>query len=112
MGVTLGGDDNSATSTPVLIPPPPPRIVAAPTMAPLGEDTPLIGERSCSLSSAETGTLQVYLYHRAPTLRSPPGTTAGILTFTFGEYTAEELCIRAAKACGEHRPPAGSGHRP
>ncbi|XP_074893919.1 tyrosine-protein kinase JAK3 [Buteo buteo] len=69
-------------------------------MAPLGEDTPLIGERSCSLSSAETGTLQVYLYHRAPTPRSPPGTTAGILTFTFGEYTAEELCIHAAKACG------------
>ncbi|NXS76677.1 JAK3 kinase, partial [Pandion haliaetus] len=69
-------------------------------MAPLGEDTPLIGERSCSLSSAETGTLQVYLYHRAPTPRNPPGTTAGILTFTFGEYTAEELCVHAAKACG------------
>ncbi|NXW60078.1 JAK3 kinase, partial [Eurystomus gularis] len=69
-------------------------------MAPLGEDTPLIGERSCSLSSAETGTLQVYLYHRAPAPRSPPGTDAGVLTFTFGEYTAEELCVRAAKACG------------
>ncbi|NXS48810.1 JAK3 kinase, partial [Balaeniceps rex] len=69
-------------------------------MAPLGEDTPLIGERSCSLSSTETGTLQVYLYHRAPAPRSPPGTAAGILTFTFGEYTAEELCVRAAKACG------------
>ncbi|XP_009464508.1 PREDICTED: tyrosine-protein kinase JAK3 [Nipponia nippon] len=69
-------------------------------MAPLGEDTPLIGERSCSLSSTETGTLQVYLYHQAPAPRSPPGTTAGVLTFTFGEYTAEELCIRAAKACG------------
>ncbi|NXJ86535.1 JAK3 kinase, partial [Trogon melanurus] len=69
-------------------------------MAPLGEDTPLIGKRSCSLSSTETGTLQVYLYHRAPPARSPPGTTAGLLTFTFGEYTAEELCVRAAKACG------------
>ncbi|NXN23796.1 JAK3 kinase, partial [Nycticryphes semicollaris] len=69
-------------------------------MAPLGEDTPLIGERSCSLSSTETGTLQVYLYHRVPTPCSPPGTTAGLLTFTFGEYTAEELCVRAAKACG------------
>ncbi|NXM72784.1 JAK3 kinase, partial [Serilophus lunatus] len=69
-------------------------------MAPLGEDTPLIGGRSCSLSSAETGTLQVFLYHRAPTPRSPPGTAAGVLTFTFGEYTAEELCVRAAKACG------------
>lgn len=63
-------------------------------MAPLGEETPLIGERSCSLSSTETGTLQVYLYHRVP-----PG-AAGILTFTFGEYTAEELCVCAAKACG------------
>lgn len=83
-------------------------------MAPLGEDTPLIGERSCSLSSTETSTLQVYLYHRAPAARSPPSTAAGVLTFTFGEYTAEELCVRAAKACGEHRPlaPAGSGHRP
>ncbi|XP_010217800.1 PREDICTED: tyrosine-protein kinase JAK3-like [Tinamus guttatus] len=30
-------------------------------MAPLGEETPLIGERSCSLSSTETGTLQVFL---------------------------------------------------
>ncbi|NXT78586.1 JAK3 kinase, partial [Zapornia atra] len=69
-------------------------------MTSLAEDTPLIGERSCSLSSTETGTLQVYLYHRAPTLHNPPGTTAGILTFTFGEYTAEELCVQAAKACG------------
>ncbi|NXE11857.1 JAK3 kinase, partial [Lophotis ruficrista] len=69
-------------------------------MAPLGEDTPLIGERSCSLSSAETSTLQVYLYHRAPASHSPPGTAASVLTFTFGEYTAEELCIHAAKACG------------
>ncbi|KAM8795034.1 tyrosine-protein kinase JAK3 [Eudromia elegans] len=66
-------------------------------MAPLGEETPLIGERSCSLSSAETGTLQVFLYRRAP--RAGPD-SAGVLTFTFGEYTAEELCVRAAKACG------------
>ncbi|XP_068775653.1 tyrosine-protein kinase JAK3 isoform X2 [Struthio camelus] len=72
---------------------------AAPAMAPLGEDTPLIGERSCSLSSTETGTLQVYLYHRAPAPRAAPD-SAGVLTFTFGEYTAEELCVRAAKACG------------
>ncbi|XP_035169059.1 tyrosine-protein kinase JAK3-like, partial [Oxyura jamaicensis] len=68
-------------------------------MAPLGEETPLIGERSCSLSSTEPGTLQVYLYHRAPTPRAPPD-SAGVLTFTFGEYTAEELCVHAAKACG------------
>ncbi|XP_021234698.1 tyrosine-protein kinase JAK3 [Numida meleagris] len=66
-------------------------------MAPLGEETPLIGERSCSLSSSEPGTLQVYLYHRAPC--NPPDSTS-VLTFTFGEYTAEELCVRAAKACG------------
>ncbi|NXV82433.1 JAK3 kinase, partial [Atlantisia rogersi] len=69
-------------------------------MTSLAEDTPLIGERSCSLSSTETGTLQVYLYHRAPTQHNPSSTTAGILTFTFGEYTAEELCVHAAKACG------------
>ncbi|XP_067169161.1 tyrosine-protein kinase JAK3 [Apteryx mantelli] len=68
-------------------------------MAPLGEDTPLIGERSCSLSSTETGTLQVHLYHRAQAPRAAPD-SAGVLTFTFGEYTAEELCVRAAKACG------------
>ncbi|NWU73385.1 JAK3 kinase, partial [Pterocles burchelli] len=66
----------------------------------LGEETPLIGERSCSLSSAESSTLQVYLYHRLPAPRGPPGPAAGKLTFTFGEYTAEELCVRAAKACG------------
>ncbi|XP_036255292.1 tyrosine-protein kinase JAK3 [Molothrus ater] len=69
-------------------------------MAPLGEETPLIGGRSCSLSSAESGTLQVFLYHRAPAPRRAPGSAAGTLSFTFGEYTAEELCVRAAKACG------------
>ncbi|XP_025897240.1 tyrosine-protein kinase JAK3 [Nothoprocta perdicaria] len=71
-------------------------------MVPLGEETPLIGERSCSLSSTETGTLQVFLYHRArhggPDAAGLDG--AGVLTFTFGEYTAEELCVRAAQACG------------
>ncbi|NXD17145.1 JAK3 kinase, partial [Nothocercus nigrocapillus] len=66
-------------------------------MAPLGEETPLIGERSCSLSSTETGTLQVFLYHRAAAAGPD---AAGVLTFTFGEHTAEELCVRAAKACG------------
>uniref|UniRef100_A0A8C5IHT7 non-specific protein-tyrosine kinase n=1 Tax=Junco hyemalis TaxID=40217 RepID=A0A8C5IHT7_JUNHY len=69
-------------------------------MAPLGEETPLIGGRSCSLSSAESGTLQVFLYHRAPGPHRAPGSAAGTLSFTFGEYTAEELCVRAAKACG------------
>ncbi|RMC00984.1 hypothetical protein DUI87_22671 [Hirundo rustica rustica] len=71
-------------------------------MAPLGEDTPLIGGRSCSLSSGESGTLQVLLYHRAPGTApgTAPGSAAGALTFTCGEFTAEELCVRAAKACG------------
>ncbi|NXG52888.1 JAK3 kinase, partial [Psilopogon haemacephalus] len=69
-------------------------------MALLSEETPLIGGRSCSLSSTEAGTLQVFLYHRAPAPHCPPGTTSGFLTFTFGQYTAEELCVRAAKACG------------
>ncbi|TRZ09692.1 hypothetical protein HGM15179_017422 [Zosterops borbonicus] len=75
-------------------------------MAPLGEETPLIGGRSCSLSSGESGSLQVLLYHRAPgTAPGPapgraPGSTAGALSFTCGEFTAEELCVRAAKACG------------
>ncbi|KAM7025437.1 tyrosine-protein kinase JAK3 [Acridotheres tristis] len=70
-------------------------------MAPLGEETPLIGGRSCSLSSSESGTLQVFLYHRVPSpLRAPPGSAAGSLSFPCGEYTAEELCVSAAKACG------------
>ncbi|NWI42223.1 JAK3 kinase, partial [Picathartes gymnocephalus] len=70
-------------------------------MAPLGEETPLIGGRSCSLSSAESGTLQVFLYHRGtPAPRGAPGSAAGTLSFSFGQYTAEELCVRAARACG------------
>uniref|UniRef100_A0A8C5IF68 non-specific protein-tyrosine kinase n=1 Tax=Junco hyemalis TaxID=40217 RepID=A0A8C5IF68_JUNHY len=47
-----------------------------------------------------SGTLQVFLYHRAPGPHRAPGSAAGTLSFTFGEYTAEELCVRAAKACG------------
>ncbi|XP_019403623.1 PREDICTED: tyrosine-protein kinase JAK3 [Crocodylus porosus] len=64
-------------------------------MAPLGEDTPLMGHCSSSLSSTEAGTLQVHMYHQ-------PGTpnSSGTLTFSFGEYLAEELCVAAAKACG------------
>ncbi|XP_053869818.1 tyrosine-protein kinase JAK3 [Malaclemys terrapin pileata] len=76
-----------------------PRMRLPPTMAPLGEETPLIGNRSCSLSSMESGTLQVYLYHPANTPRSDPD-LGGVLTFTYGEYLAEELCVAAAKACG------------
>uniref|UniRef100_A0A5F8G8A0 Tyrosine-protein kinase n=1 Tax=Monodelphis domestica TaxID=13616 RepID=A0A5F8G8A0_MONDO len=62
-------------------------------MAPLGEDTPLIEQRSYSLSSSEAGSLQVLLCPRSP--GSPQ-----VLTFFFGEYSAEELCVQAAKACG------------
>ncbi|KYO25217.1 hypothetical protein Y1Q_0013884 [Alligator mississippiensis] len=52
---------------------------ACPTMAPLGEDTPLMGHCSSSLSSTEAGMLQVHLYHQ-------PGTpnSSGTLTFSFG----------------------------
>uniref|UniRef100_A0A7M4DY52 Tyrosine-protein kinase n=1 Tax=Crocodylus porosus TaxID=8502 RepID=A0A7M4DY52_CROPO len=58
-------------------------------------DTPLMGHCSSSLSSTEAGTLQVHMYHQ-------PGTpnSSGTLTFSFGEYLAEELCVAAAKACG------------
>ncbi|XP_038628578.1 tyrosine-protein kinase JAK3 [Tachyglossus aculeatus] len=68
-------------------------------MAPLGEDTPLIGGRSCSLSSSEVGGLQLLLYHHTNAPRSVPD-SSWILTFSFGEYSAEDLCIVAAKACG------------
>lgn len=97
MGSTRGlGGGYTGTTLSTAVP-------AVPAMAPLGEETPLIGERSCSLSSSEPGTLQVYLYHRGP--HAPPD-SAATLTFTFGEYTAEELCVHAAKACGERHPPA------
>ncbi|XP_074158362.1 tyrosine-protein kinase JAK3 isoform X3 [Sminthopsis crassicaudata] len=62
-------------------------------MAPLGEETPLIEQRSYSLSSSESGSLQVFL---CPQSSGSPQ----ILTFSFGEYSAEELCVKAAKACG------------
>ncbi|XP_033367681.1 tyrosine-protein kinase JAK3-like, partial [Parus major] len=64
-------------------------------MAPLGEQTPLIGARSCSLSSGESGALRVLLYHQLG-----PSLGPGSLSFTCGRYTAEELCVSAAKACG------------
>lgn len=69
-------------------------------MAPAGEETPLIGARSGSLSSAEPGALRVLLHHRAPTVPGPAGSAPGSLSFSCGEYTAEELCVQAAKACG------------
>ncbi|XP_074834375.1 tyrosine-protein kinase JAK3 [Carettochelys insculpta] len=68
-------------------------------MAPLGEESPLIENRSCSVSSMESGTLQLHLYHPVHISRTDPE-SVGILTFTQGEYLAEELCVEAAKACG------------
>ncbi|KAJ6652812.1 hypothetical protein lerEdw1_010592 [Lerista edwardsae] len=64
-----------------------------------GEDTPLIGHRTGSLSSTNSGSLQVRLYHQPNSLQLAPD-SAGSLTFTSGEYTAEELCVAAAEACG------------
>ena len=40
--------------------------------------------------------LRLHLYHRGP-----PGERDGPLTFPPGHYLAEELCIQAAKTCGE-----------
>ncbi|XP_078525427.1 tyrosine-protein kinase JAK3 [Lissotriton helveticus] len=67
-------------------------------MVPVAEEQPLLGGvRSCSLSSCEQGGLQVFLYHRREPLTSAADS---VLTFTFGAYTAEELCMTAAKASG------------
>lgn len=63
-------------------------------MAPPGEETPLIPERSYSLSSSEAGALHVLLPSRGP---GPPQR----LSFSFGDHSAEELCVRAAKASGK-----------
>ncbi|XP_021493818.1 tyrosine-protein kinase JAK3 [Meriones unguiculatus] len=62
-------------------------------MAPPSEETPLIPQRSCSLSSSEAGALHVLLPSRGP---GPPQR----LSFSFGDYVAEDLCVQAAKACG------------
>ncbi|XP_060038272.1 tyrosine-protein kinase JAK3 [Erinaceus europaeus] len=62
-------------------------------MAPPSEETPLIPQRTCSLSSTEAGALHVLLPPRGP---GPPQR----LAFSFGAFSAEELCVRAAKASG------------
>ncbi|XP_049983682.1 tyrosine-protein kinase JAK3 isoform X1 [Alexandromys fortis] len=62
-------------------------------MAPPSEETPLIPQRSCSLSSSEAGSLHVLLPPRGS---GPPQR----LSFSFGDYLAEDLCVRAAKVCG------------
>ncbi|KFO22592.1 Tyrosine-protein kinase JAK3 [Fukomys damarensis] len=62
-------------------------------MAPPSEETPLISQRSCSLSSSEAGALHVLLPPRGP---GPPQ----CLSFSFGDHSAEELCVQAAKASG------------
>ncbi|XP_058148805.1 tyrosine-protein kinase JAK3 isoform X2 [Dasypus novemcinctus] len=61
-------------------------------MAPPSEETPLLPQRSCSLSS-EAGALHVLLPPRGP---GPPQR----LSFFFGDHSAEELCVQAAKASG------------
>uniref|UniRef100_A0A670KEC6 non-specific protein-tyrosine kinase n=1 Tax=Podarcis muralis TaxID=64176 RepID=A0A670KEC6_PODMU len=63
------------------------------------EETPLISNRSSNLSFSKTDGLQVYLYHQLNAAQSASD-SAGTLNFPLGEYTAEELCIAAAKACG------------
>ncbi|XP_004873384.1 tyrosine-protein kinase JAK3 isoform X2 [Heterocephalus glaber] len=62
-------------------------------MVPPSEETPLISQRSCSLSSSEAGALHVLLPPRGP------GPTQR-LSFSYGDHLAEELCVRAAKASG------------
>ncbi|XP_037674331.1 tyrosine-protein kinase JAK3 [Choloepus didactylus] len=62
-------------------------------MAPPSEETPLLPQRSCSLSSSEAGALHVLLPTRGP---GPPQ----CLSFSFGDHSAEELCVQAAKASG------------
>lgn len=66
-------------------------------MAPPSEETPLIPQRSCSLSSSEAGALHVLLPPRGP---GPPQR----LSFSYGDHSAEELCVWAAKASGEWFP--------
>lgn len=66
-------------------------------MAPPSEETPLISQRSCSLSSSEAGALHVLLPPRGP---GPPQ----CLSFSFGDHSAEDLCICAAKASGKCAP--------
>ncbi|XP_025027948.1 tyrosine-protein kinase JAK3 [Python bivittatus] len=69
-------------------------------MLPTSGETPLAGNVShSSLSPSLSGVLQVYLYHLPNSPRMAPD-TAGVLNFTRGEYTAEELCVAAARACG------------
>ena len=63
-------------------------------MAPPSEETPLISQRSCSLSSSEAGALHVLLPPRGP---GPPQ----CLSFSFGDHSAEDLCVCAAKASGK-----------
>ncbi|XP_069818400.1 tyrosine-protein kinase JAK3 isoform X1 [Dendropsophus ebraccatus] len=63
-----------------------------------GEDAPLLcGSRSCSSYSSATGSLKLLFYTSSlpSTLQSVPQ-----MVFPGGQYSAEELCIAAAKSCG------------
>uniref|UniRef100_A0ACB8F2K6 Uncharacterized protein n=1 Tax=Sphaerodactylus townsendi TaxID=933632 RepID=A0ACB8F2K6_9SAUR len=68
-------------------------------MPPTSEDSPLIGDSFDSLSSTSSGTLCVHLYHHPNSFQLAPD-SAGSLNFTYGDYTAEQLCVAAAKVCG------------
>uniref|UniRef100_H3B0L6 Tyrosine-protein kinase n=2 Tax=Latimeria chalumnae TaxID=7897 RepID=H3B0L6_LATCH len=64
----------------------------------LGEKDPLIrGERSGSLYSCKSHRLQVLYYYLT---RDCPPKSELALSYTYGEYSAEELCIAAARVCG------------
>ncbi|XP_042335571.1 tyrosine-protein kinase JAK3 isoform X2 [Sceloporus undulatus] len=64
-----------------------------------GGEAPLIRSQTQSLSSGRSGLLQVYLYHRPNSPQMAPETSDSLI-FASGEYTAEELCVAAAKASG------------
>ncbi|KAM5192597.1 tyrosine-protein kinase JAK3 [Mantella aurantiaca] len=64
-----------------------------------GEDAPLLcGSRSCSSYSSATGSLKVLLY--SSSLPSTPDSSNTNIIFPGGQYSAEDLCIAAAKSCG------------
>ncbi|XP_075707036.1 tyrosine-protein kinase JAK3 [Rhinoderma darwinii] len=62
-----------------------------------GEDAPLLGgSRSCSSYSSAPGSLKLLLY--TSSLTSTPQSDSQMI-FPEGQYSAEELCIAAAKSC-------------
>ncbi|XP_063145778.1 tyrosine-protein kinase JAK3 [Candoia aspera] len=69
-------------------------------MLPISRESPLMGDQTHGhLPTRLSGVLQVHLYHHPSSPRMAPD-AAGTLNFTPGEYTAEEVCVAAAKASG------------